>query len=402
MQNTAVANKPTPTKLVMFSFGILEQGGGFENYVIEVACSLAKRYPDLDVTVVTMGPEIVEKLQHILSVYFMSKQDPKAIYREDLKHILQRLGEAKYIRAASFKELKKLLQSADVILTKNEVLELSVLKKLGTKKLPPIIVGVHTAIYYPNAQALNAKLHNFLYTGFIYKSLLKHTKGLTVLNAEDAHFIQTKLGRKDVKVIHYPFHVPPLKQVRHDDGTFHLLFVGRLSQQKGLPLLDEIIQKIAKDSQLAQKIRIKIAGSGDVALIQQVKQLVKEYPFVEYLGHVPNEDTRELFDWTDATLITSSFETLNRVAVETALAGKVVISTDITGPREVIAHDQTGFLVPIDADAFITSIKTLFARKKTDADSFYEIGQKAYTKIKMEFADDSVYPQLYNEIKHVK
>jgi glycosyltransferase involved in cell wall biosynthesis len=390
-----------PTRLVMFSFGILEQGGGFENYVIEVACSLAKRYPDLQVTVVTMGPEMVEKLQHILTIYFMSKQDPKAIYREDYDHIIKRLGKAEYIRAESFRELKEILHSADVIMTKNELLELSVLKRIGTKKLPPIIVGVHTAIYYPAAKALNAKLHNFLYTGMIYKSLLKHTKLMTVLNAEDLKFIQEKLGRNDVKVIHYPFAVPPLKQVRHDTDEFRLLFVGRLSQQKGLPLLEDIIQKISTD-ELARKIKIKIAGSGDVALINQVKQLVKDYPFVEYLGHVPNEDTRELFDWTDATLITSSFETLNRVAVETALAGKVVISTDITGPREVIRRDDTGYLLPLNAEAFIECIKRLMKHKKTAPDSFYEIGKKAYDKIKAEFSDDSVYPQLYNEIKHVK
>ncbi|HKR82018.1 MAG TPA: glycosyltransferase family 4 protein [Candidatus Saccharimonadales bacterium] len=399
MKNPAKTTKPT--RLVMFSFGILEQGGGFENYVIEVACNLAKRYPDLQVTVVTMGPEMVEKLQRIYTVYFMSKQDPKAIYREDYDNILQRLGGAAYVRAESFKELKKILHSADVILTKNELLELSVLKMIGTKKLPPIIVGVHTAIYYPSAKTLNAKLHNLLYTGAIYKSLLKHTRLMTVLNAEDLEFIKSKLHRNDVKVIHYPFNVPPLKQARHTSGEFRLLFVGRLSQQKGLPLLDEIIRKIASDDYLAKKVKIKIAGSGEVALINQVKQLVAEHPFVEYLGHVPNKDTRELYDWADGTLITSSFETLNRVAVETALAGKVVISTDITGPREVIRRDETGFLVPLHADAFVACIKTLMERKASSPDAFYEIGKKAYAKIKLEFADDSVYPQLYNEIKHV-
>ena len=147
---------------VFFSYGILEQAGGFENYLMATTQGLAERHKDLKITIVTMSPRIVERLQHLYTVYFFRKQDPKAIYRESYDVIMKKLKDVEYVRADSLRELKEVLQSGDAIYSKNEMLEMTVLNKLGIKSLPPIIIGVHTPIYYPNTPSLSARLHNLI------------------------------------------------------------------------------------------------------------------------------------------------------------------------------------------------------------------------------------------------
>src|SRR4051812_37152138 len=99
-------NPDNPTKntpkitLTIFAYGILEQGGGFENYLLKTSSDLARLYPHVAITIVTMSPAKVERLQHVLSLYFMSKQDPKAIYRETTAFVKQKLGKrVRYIHA---------------------------------------------------------------------------------------------------------------------------------------------------------------------------------------------------------------------------------------------------------------------------------------------------------------
>jgi len=381
---------------VFFSYGILEQAGGFENYLMATTQGLAERHKNLEVTIVTMTPRIVEKLQHLYTVYFFRKQDPKAIYRESYDVIMKKLKDVRYVRADSLAELKQILQAADAIYSKNEMLEMTVLNKLGIKSLPPIIIGVHTPIYYPNTPSLSARLHNLVYTGFVYRQLTKNLKLIQVNNHDDLKLVSSKLKFPNVKVIGQAFDIPALTRRQRHDGKLRILFVGRLTEAKGISLLTEVIKRL--DSDLHDGYEMKIAGSGDVAFVNQVKRLADKIEAVDYLGHVDNEKVSELYDWTDVTVITSEYETLNKVAIETAIAGKVAVCTDIPGPREVILHNQTGYLLPADATIFIDKIKELAQLHKTNPEKLEAIGEAAYNYVNQKFNAEEVYKEMYNDL----
>lgn len=387
------------TRLIFFSYGILEQGGGFEYYLIQTSKDLAVHYPDLDISIVTMSPEKVEKLQHVLSVYFMRKQDPKAIYRETLTSIIDKLKPVSYLRVDNLSELEDVLKTADVIYTKNEVLELTSLNKIGLKKLPPIIAGVHTPVYYPHTPSLSAKLHNFIYTGVVYRSLIKNVRSLHVNNADDLELIRTKLRFKNVKVVRQAFKLDTLQKVSNDTDEFNILFVGRLTEAKGIDLLVSIIKLLEKDPTLTFKV--KIAGSGEETFVKEVESLASLSSNVSYLGHVPNSAVSELYDWCDVTLVTSKYETLNKVAIETATAGKVSLCTDIPGPREVVKDKLTGYLLQPNAEDFVRQVKSLIHMKQTDPDAFNMIGLNAYEYIKEKYDPQSAYKELYEDIMRV-
>lgn len=386
-------------RLTFFSFGILEQGGGFENYLLTTARGLADRYADLEISIVTMSPEIVEKLQHILSIYFMRVQKPDAIYRETYESVRKRLGTVTYTRANSLKELRVLLREADVIYSKNEVLELLVLNWIGMRKLPPIIVGVHTPIYYPHTPSLSAKLHNLLYTGVLYRRLIKRVQSIQVNNADDLRFVQQKLRFSNVRVMRQAIDIPELKQASLEATQLKILFVGRLTEAKGIGLLIETIEQLER--KLPGGFAMQIAGSGDASIVRQVQQLAQRIPAVRYLGHVQNSQVSRLYDWADVTVITSSYETLNKVAIETALAGKIAISTDIPGPREVIEDSVTGFLLPPEAQAFVECLMRLAELKGQDPAALRSMGEAAYAQVEREFNAHKVYVAMYREIAMV-
>jgi glycosyltransferase involved in cell wall biosynthesis len=381
---------------VFFSYGILEQAGGFENYLMATTQGLAERHKDLDVTIVTMTPRIVEKLQHLYTVYFFRKQDPKAIYRESYDVIMKKLKNVRYVRADSLAELKAILLTADAIYSKNEMLEMTVLNKLGVKQLPPIIIGVHTPIYYPNTPSLSARLHNLVYTGFVYRQLTKRLKLIQVNNHDDLRFVQQKLKFPNVKVIGQAFDIPQLSPRTQHKGKLRIVFVGRLTEAKGISLLTEVIKRLSHD--FSGSYEMKIAGSGDVAFVNQIKRLADKTDGVEYLGHVDNEKVTELYDWTDITVITSEYETLNKVAIETAIAGKIAVCTDIPGPREVIVHNKTGYLLPASSEKFIDKIKELAALRQTDPRRYEAIGNAAYDYVNKKFNAEEVYKEMYNDL----
>jgi len=394
-------SKTQPKKFhaVFFSYGILEQAGGFENYLMATTQGLAERHKDLDITIVTMTPRIVEKLQHLYTVYFFRKQDPKAIYREPYDVIMKKLKDVRYVRADSLAELKAILQSADAIYSKNEMLEMTVLGKLGIKNLPPIVIGVHTPIYYPNTPSLSARLHNLVYTGFVYRQLTKRLKLIQVNNHDDLQLVSQKLKFPNVKVIGQAFDIPALVGHPRHNGKLRILFVGRLTEAKGIGLLTDVIKRL--DSDFHDGYEMKIAGSGDVAFVNQIKRLSDSIEAVDYLGHVDNEKVSELYNWTDITVITSEYETLNKVAIETAIAGKVAVCTDIPGPREVIANNETGFLLPADATVFVDKVKELAVLHKNNPDALEAIGKAAYNHVNKKFNAEEVYKEMYNDLLSV-
>ena len=384
-------------KIAFFTFSILEHGGGLEKYFINTARELSMRYDDLKISIVTCDENMNEKMLNFLSIYYIKKIDKSKIYREKTKKIIAKLGPVKYIKCKSFSNLRQTLSEFDLIYTKNEILDLMALKLVNFKNLPNVITGIHTPIFYPYSSSLHSKLHNFLYLGPLYRWLLKDIKLIHVMNEDDKRLVKENFRIK-VKKILYPFNVEVNHIKKNTSPKFNILFVGRLTEQKGIKILLECINSLSTTS-IFKSLHIKIAGSGDVLYEKELKGLDKKFKNINYLGHVPNSEISEMYKWTDITVIPSRYETVNYVALETGSYGKIAIASNIPGPREVIKNKKTGFLIDPTKEELEKMIINLQSLKESDLIKFRSIGMNAQEYIKFKFHPDLIYTQLYLIIK---
>lgn len=382
-------------KIVFFTNTILEHGGGLEKYFIEVSLELAKRYPDLDISIVTFNERRTEMLQRALSFYYFKKMPISNIYREKTDVILKKLGRVRYIKCASFREVKRELVKYDVVYSKNEIIDLTILKCFGYRNLPPIIAGAHTPIRIPTAFTMHDRLHNWLYLGFLYKMLLRGITAVHVINGDDADLLKNHFKHQSIYKILPPF--PSKKDAPAASDTnereFHILYVGRLTAQKGMDILLACIRQLSGRS-IFPFLKFRLAGSGEPDFVEKFQKLSREYPNVEYLGHVPNAEMDTLYQWADIVLVPSYVETGNYISLEAGANGKIVVVSDLSGPREIVRDGETGFLVRPTAEEFIQKVEELYAMKKEDIGSFNAIGKRAKRHIAERFAPDTIYRQF--------
>jgi hypothetical protein len=89
-------------KIAFYMTTILEYYGGMEKRMIDVSSELARRYPDLEICIVTRNNKFTEKLSKFLAFLGRYKFDRTSIYKESYKKIAQKLGKVQYIKTNSF------------------------------------------------------------------------------------------------------------------------------------------------------------------------------------------------------------------------------------------------------------------------------------------------------------
>jgi glycosyltransferase involved in cell wall biosynthesis len=126
-------------------------------------------------------------------------------------------------------------------------------------------------------------------------------------------------------------------------GRHVVLAAGRLSSEKRFDLL---LQAFAQAAATRPQWRLVIAGEGP--LEADLKHQAGELGVgdrVEFPGRVEHLDS--LYASSDIFVLSSLFEGFPNVLLEAMGHGLAVMSFDCpTGPRELIAHEENGLLVP--------------------------------------------------------
>jgi glycosyltransferase involved in cell wall biosynthesis len=119
------------------------------------------------------------------------------------------------------------------------------------------------------------------------------------------------------------------------DKDNYLLFLGRLSREKGVTTL----LKAAEENNL----RLKIAGTGPIE--PEVIKFSKRNLNIEYLGHQSGPGLTELIKGSSFIIIPSEWYENNPMTVIEAYAhGIPVIGARIGGIPEIVIDKETGFL----------------------------------------------------------
>ena len=124
-------------------------------------------------------------------------------------------------------------------------------------------------------------------------------------------------------------------------------FVGRLLNDKGIRTL------LAAPRLLRARMpeaRLLIAGTPDPANPASVTEAEakswNEQPGVAWLGHV--DDIASLWAQAHVAILPSRREGLPLSLMEAAACGRAMIASDVPGCREVVIHEETGLLFPLD------------------------------------------------------
>lgn len=151
------------------------------------------------------------------------------------------------------------------------------------------------------------------------------------------------------------FFAPPADR---NDEPFEVVYVGDLRPEKGVHLLVDAVETVAR----SRACRLTLVGDGPASgsLREQVESagLADE---VALVGTLPHCEAVARIAEADALVLPSESEGLPRVILEAFAVGTPVVATPVGSIPEVVIDGETGLLVDRDAAAIAAAIERLQA-----------------------------------------
>ena len=168
-----------------------------------------------------------------------------------------------------------------------------------------------------------------------------------------------RLGAREVRVIPNGIEVPA--DVREPDDPPHVLYVGRLSAEKGVR---ELVAA-------TRGLPLVVAGDGP---------LRDEVPGA--LGMVPHDELLRLYERAAVVACPSRREGFGVACLEAMAAGRPVVASSVGGLGDLVVDGETGLLVPPgDVAALRAALEQLLA----DAGLRKRLGRAARERVLAEF-----------------
>lgn len=182
--------------------------------------------------------------------------------------------------------------------------------------------------------------------------MMRHTSAVATNTQAITDFYQARgLPTEKFKVI--PNAIEPSKPAITKEELFRRLkipprkfvigAIGRLWPQKGYPELiwaSELTRVVLKD------VWVVIVGDGpERRRLMELRDHYRSDDALRFVGH--RNDASELLTAFDLLWNGSLYEGQSNTILEAMAAGVPVIASDIPGNRDLIVHDQTGYLYPL-------------------------------------------------------
>lgn len=167
-----------------------------------------------------------------------------------------------------------------------------------------------------------------------------------------------RLGNDRAKVRTVPYGVDLSRfrpQGERDRSKFSVLFVGRVTLQKGIPYLLESFKRLKHTNKV-----LRIVGPYEPDFIRELKKrnLVPEN--VEFIGQVPQPKLQEYFSTSDVLVLPSIQEGLAMVMAQAMACGCPVIASENTGAEDLFVDGREGFIVPVrDTEALLERLQQI-------------------------------------------
>ncbi|HWF72181.1 MAG TPA: glycosyltransferase [Solirubrobacteraceae bacterium] len=136
---------------------------------------------------------------------------------------------------------------------------------------------------------------------------------------------------------------------------FNVLYVGRLSKEKGVDLLAEAFQ-IARDHD--PRLHLVLAGRGpeEESLRRRLGSAAT------FLGWVGGDRLAQVYASADLFMFASTTDTFGQVILEAQASGLPVLAVDAGGPAELIEDGRSGCLVAPEPESLAGALRGLARR----------------------------------------
>ncbi|ADU64086.1 MAG: glycosyltransferase [Pseudodesulfovibrio sp.] len=135
------------------------------------------------------------------------------------------------------------------------------------------------------------------------------------------------------------------------EGRTKLLYVGRVSREKGLEVL---VEAFLKASRMRDGLQLIVVGDGPY--LDEMKRRLRGAP-ATFTGVLKGEALAQAYASSDLFVFPSATDTFGNVVLEAQASGLPVIVTDKGGPCENVLPNETGLVVPADdPDALLRAI----------------------------------------------
>jgi len=136
-----------------------------------------------------------------------------------------------------------------------------------------------------------------------------------------------------------------------DPAKPYVLFVGRITRQKGVTHLLDAIRYLPRETQV-----VLCAGAPDSEEIatevrQKAEQASRQHPNIIWIEKmVTKEEAIQLYSHARVFCCPSVYEPFGIVNLEAMACSAPVVASAIGGIKEVVVNGETGYLVPFDQD----------------------------------------------------
>jgi starch synthase len=169
-----------------------------------------------------------------------------------------------------------------------------------------------------------------------------------------------------------------------DTARPYVLFVGRITRQKGLPDLLTAAAAFDDSAQLvlcasaADTVELLDEVASTVAALQAARSGV-----IWVRDPVPRDDLIAVYAHATVFVCPSTYEPLGIVNLEAMACGTAVVATSVGGIPEVVVDGQTGLLVPVsDARRLASAVNDLIRDPARAA----ELGRAGRARVEAEFS----------------
>lgn len=183
-----------------------------------------------------------------------------------------------------------------------------------------------------------------------------------------------------LKIVHCGVEPHLFEQVQHTGNGSRLLYVGRLSAAKGLPIL---LNSLATLRSQYPQLQLTVVGDGeDRVELQTLSQNLNLGEVVDFVGYKSQAEVREVMQQTDVFVLPSFAEGVPVSLMEAMAAGVPVVTTRIAGISELVEDGVSGYLV---SPGNQTALREAIARLIADPVLRNEFGQAGRAKVEREF-----------------
>jgi len=347
-------------RICFFSTRSLLEGGGGENWIIKVSRSLAKYHH-----VHVIGLKYAETKRLHDSELMSSLEEDKIRYQE-FPCIKPPKGAA-LPNPLFAGRILSIFNSSDlvyVMLPMSPVERLFYLLKKCFKSR--LIGGFH---FFLRSDML---LHR-LYMP-IFKKSLDAFDAYHVLNRRTYVWLQ-KMGFNNIFYIPNGVDTKTFQLCRNPSNSqfFNILFTGRLTEDKGVDVLIEIIRYINEKLKI-QNIKFTITGSGP--LEDRINAIAQKYNNVNFLGFVDINVLPKIYANANLFLIPSKMEGMPLRLLEAQSCGLPVVGSKIFGILDVVINGKTGYLMNVgDIKGFAESIKKYYELWCNSSREYYNMNK---------------------------